>query len=205
MSQPIETTNEPTNEETVDFVPLKDFEDDYEILNQYPFTIRKKSNHRVIKEHISNNGYYRLALNGENYKKHRLIAKQFLPNPDNLPQVDHINRNRSDNHLSNLRWVSSSENCKNKSSYKGINHEYIDKLPNDSFEIEYYDTRNGRRQLIDYYYSPSTDSFYFDNEINYRILPSHEINGSPVVCMRDVDNKVVSLVIARFKDQQGII
>ena len=36
----------------------------------------------------------------------RLIAKAFLPNPDNLPTVDHIDRNSTNNHVSNLRWES---------------------------------------------------------------------------------------------------
>ena len=41
------------------------------------------------------------------YLKHVLIARQFIPNddPKNKIEVDHINRNRADYHLSNLRWV----------------------------------------------------------------------------------------------------
>ena len=137
--------------QAVEFVPLLNFEDDYEILNDYPFTIRKKSNHRVLKESLSN-GYVQVALNGKPYRKHRLIALQFLPNDDpiNKDIIDHINRDKTDYHLHNLRWCSTAENQNNRIHYKGINHEIIDELPNDAFEIEWYDTRNGRRELNGY-------------------------------------------------------
>ncbi len=44
---------------------------------------------------------------------HRLVAMAFLANPDNLPQIDHIDENPENNHVENLSWISASDNiCK---------------------------------------------------------------------------------------------
>jgi hypothetical protein len=44
---------------------------------------------------------------------HRLVAQAFIANPDSLPVVDHIDRNKHNNHVSNLRWATVSENTLN--------------------------------------------------------------------------------------------
>ncbi len=61
------------------------------------------------------------------HKIHRLVANEFIENPDNKPFVDHINRTVNDNTIKNLRWVSKSENSMNRtkqqnasSTYKGV-------------------------------------------------------------------------------------
>lgn len=55
-------------------------------------------------------GYKTVRINQRSYAVHRLIAMAFLPNLDNLPQVDHINRDKTDNRLENLRWVDNKQN-----------------------------------------------------------------------------------------------
>ena len=55
-------------------------------------------------------GYLRVGLSKNSkvttWKIHRLVALTYIPNPDNLPTVDHINRNKEDNSVNNLRWAS---------------------------------------------------------------------------------------------------
>lgn len=63
------------------------------------------------------NGYQQVTLSKDklrkSYKVHRLVADAFIPNPDNLPCIDHINTVRTDNRVDNLRWCSHKDNSNN--------------------------------------------------------------------------------------------
>lgn len=65
----------------------------------------------------NNHGYLFVRLFKDGIKAsvliHRLVAMAFIPNPDNKPQIDHINTNPKDNRVSNLRWVTRKENINN--------------------------------------------------------------------------------------------
>ena len=70
---------------------------------------------RILKTQPDKKGYHRLrmTINREKYsfKLHRLVAQAFIPNPDNKPQVNHIDGNKNNNAANNLEWVSNKENA----------------------------------------------------------------------------------------------
>lgn len=59
-------------------------------------------------------GYKHICIDGRYFYVHRLIATAFIPNLGNLPEIDHKNRDKSDNRVENLRWVSSKDNMNNR-------------------------------------------------------------------------------------------
>ena len=77
--------------------------------------VRNDITNKIKKPFINRkSGYLTIDL-WENNKStkvtiHRLVAETFIPNPDNKPCVDHINGNRLDNSIENLRWATYSEN-----------------------------------------------------------------------------------------------
>jgi len=54
---------------------------------------------------------------GKTHRVHRLVAEHYIPNPENKPTVDHIDRNPANNHISNLRWATIPEQMNNKGVY----------------------------------------------------------------------------------------
>ena len=79
----------------------------YEIFTEFPYLIRKIYNGRIVneREKIKGMGLVQVKINGVYYCKNRIIAEQFIPNPDNLLGIAHINGNLADTRIENLRWV----------------------------------------------------------------------------------------------------
>ncbi len=98
------------NEEQEVFLPVKGFENLYQISNLGRVTNSRK----ILKTYQINNGYECLKLVKDgvrySYLLHRLVAEHFIPNQFNKPEVNHIDGNKSNNKVSNLEWNTVSEN-----------------------------------------------------------------------------------------------
>ena len=154
----------------------------YKIIKDFPNysisnlgNVKNNKTGRVLKHVINNNGYYKVSLcsDGNIYQKliHKLIAESFITNPYNKQFVDHINNNKLDNNVRNLRYVTNQENSmnsklssKNTSNYKGV---YYRK---DSKKWEAKIGNNGKLLHLGYFDN-------IDDAINARVKKAKELFG----------------------------
>ena len=101
--------------------------DNYEISNLG--NVRNFDTGRILKPRKNTDGYYYVGLYKDRFQKnfyiHRLVGYAFIPNPQNLREIDHIDQNKTNNSISNLRWVSSSNNLRNRTKFKNSSSKYI--------------------------------------------------------------------------------
>jgi len=97
-------------------------ENNFEVSNKS--NIRNKHTKQLMKTRDIN-GYSIVSVGDNNLLVHRIVAKAFIPNPENKPSVDHIDKNRSNNCVENLRWATAKEQCENR------NHKGKQKTPQD--------------------------------------------------------------------------
>lgn len=97
--------------------------------------VRHRDTKRVRKPLSRPNGYYYISISDAGMKYgvkkltiHRLVAQEFLPNPDNLPQVNHIDGNKSNNAVNNLEWCSVSHNIRHSSCVLGNYRKITDEM-----------------------------------------------------------------------------
>lgn len=98
----------------------------YLVSNQGRFFTKSRSvnsvhgkQNRFFKGHLKTpqkhkNGYVTISVHCKIKLAHRLVAKAFIPNPENKPEVNHIDGAKTNNHVSNLEWVTVSENKKHR-------------------------------------------------------------------------------------------
>lgn len=91
---------------------------------------------RILKPRTDKDGYLQVNLYNnkklKTFKIHRLVAKAFIPNPDNKPEVNHKDEDKTNNCLTNLEWMTRLENNNygthnERSSKSRINHQAISK------------------------------------------------------------------------------
>lgn len=78
--------------------------------------IRSKKTLVVLRTHLAVRGYRRITLSGNTKGVHRIVAETFIPNPKNLPTVNHKNRDKNDNSVENLEWASITQQNRHKSN-----------------------------------------------------------------------------------------
>ena len=85
---------------------------------------RVRHDGRILSGSIQDDGYIRVNIQGKSYSKHRIIAEAFIPNPDNLPFINHKDGNKQNNSIANLEWCTQKENSihahKNNLQPKGL-------------------------------------------------------------------------------------
>lgn len=92
---------------------IQGYEGKYQISNLG--RVKSLNYHRSCKEgfikmHDNKHGYLCVSLNGKMFGVHRLVSQAFIENPENLPQVNHIDENKYNNCVSNLEWCDSKYN-----------------------------------------------------------------------------------------------
>lgn len=96
----------------------------------------KNSKVRILKTSKNKCGYLYVVLckdgKVKTYKVHRLVAEAFIPNPLNLPQVNHKSENKQDNRVENLEWISASGNT----NYGTRNRRVSEKMTNGKLSKE---------------------------------------------------------------------
>jgi hypothetical protein len=187
------------------FVQLKNYPT-HLVSTSEPWVIKRKRDGKIVSQFRHNAGYYAVNLNGKLHLLHRIIGEQYLENPDNLREIDHISRDKTDNRLENLRWISHGINQRNKTSYKKVRFEYFDSLPTGFERFNEYVMRNGTKRKFENLFIRISDGvpefITFNSESQYRYLYPENIKGNKFVLYYDINRKQCAVMFSRISKTQ---
>ena len=139
-------------------------------------------------------GYVNCHLDLKDYVKHRLIAIQWIENPNNFSFVDHKDRNKLNNHVENLRWIDNSGNQQNNSSYKGIKAHYVNEIPSGCKPIIRYNDHIFKNYFID-----ENNVIYHYNEFQYRVIEGYVKKNVRHYNLRDINRNTVAIYLNKLR------
>lgn len=120
---------------SINISEIKGFEDFNNYIIYEDGRVYSLSSNKFLKDTYDSNDYQYINLQNNNLrkcpKKHRIVAMAFLENKDNKEQVNHIDGDKSNNHVSNLEWVTNKEN-----RIHGIENSLLNSI---NYNIEQYD------------------------------------------------------------------
>lgn len=165
----------------------------YEICKEYPYNIREKGKLKNVSVSLNPSGYEQVALDGITYGLHRIIALQWLPNPDNLREVNHKDGNRSNNHLDNLEWISTNDNRKDRKPYQKRKAEFLNELPESAVPLNEYNNYEYDRFWFDY----ESKRLIVNSRNKWRLVQISN-NGSELITLIDINGKSHTLSWNKF-------
>jgi hypothetical protein len=165
-------------------------------------SVRNDTTQRILRPQTVGGDYLQVRLYDRSswsaHYVHKLVATAFLGDSNGF-DVDHIDRNRQNNHVSNLRYCSRSDNNRNKSSNHGVVYQFVDTLPDEAIELNEY----GNHHFDDLYYHDG--QFYVFTGVNYRIL-AHLTNphgNSVYVQAFDTNHYKTQINVAKYRRSIG--
>jgi len=150
----------------------------YPLKNYETYTITKSGiitdlrSGKVLHQREDGCGYKILALRNpdgvKNQLVHRLLAIQFIENPNNLPEIDHIDRDKTNNNLSNLRWADDFVNSQNRGVTNQLGLRFICYENNTKYHCSRYRIKIQRNKKVLLNKSFGTGNNTLEEVIKYR-------------------------------------